>query len=135
MLPGARRDAVPPSRFFYTAKASRSERNSGLDAMDEKDILWSSGEQNPGSFQSPNTHRAARNFHPTVKPIDLMRYLCRMITPPNGLVLDPFAGSGSTGVAAKLEGFHCILIEKEADYVEITKRRLGWAVHQPELFS
>lgn len=121
--------------FAYSPKADRGERNSGLEGLEERPMLWSSGTQNPGSFQAEGTRKQARNFHPTVKPIDLMRYLCRMITPPGGTVLDCFAGSGSTGVAAKLEGFHCILIEREADYVEIAKRRLGWAVNQPGLFD
>jgi site-specific DNA-methyltransferase (adenine-specific) len=58
-----------------------------------------------------------------------------MITPPGGTILDPFLGSGSTLVAAKLEGFKGIGIEKDLDYIEIAKRRLGWAVHEPELFS
>lgn len=62
--------------------------------------------------------------HPTVKPVDLMAYLCRLVTPPNGLVLDPFAGSGSTGMACLREGFRAILIEREAEYVADIQRRL-----------
>jgi site-specific DNA-methyltransferase (adenine-specific) len=65
--------------------------------------------------------------HPTVKPVDLMQYLCRLITPPGGTVLDPFAGSGSTGEAAYREGFNCVLIEREADYVEDIRERLRLA--------
>lgn len=65
------------------------------------------------------------NPHPTVKPTALMRYLCRLVTPPGGVIIDPFAGSGSTGIAAKLEGFSGILIEKEAAHIEIIRRRLG----------
>lgn len=65
------------------------------------------------------------NNHPTVKPIDLMRYLCRLVTPPNGIVLDPFMGSGSTGKAAKLEGFNFIGIEKESDYIKIAESRIA----------
>jgi len=68
--------------------------------------------------------RDEANTHPTVKPTDLMRYLCRLVTPPNGTVLDPFMGSGSTGKAAKLEGFAFIGIEREADYLEIAKARI-----------
>lgn len=64
--------------------------------------------------------------HPTVKPIDLMRYLVRLITPPGGVVLDPFAGSGSTGVAAMLEGFESILIEREAQYVADIARKVAF---------
>ena len=66
----------------------------------------------------------ARNNHPTVKPTALMRYLCRLVTPPGGIVLDPFMGSGSTGKAAILEGFRFIGIEREAEYVEIAKARI-----------
>lgn len=65
--------------------------------------------------------------HPTVKPVDLMAYLCRLVTPPNGVILDPFAGSGTTGLAAMREGFDCILIEREAQYVADIERRLAWA--------
>ena len=69
--------------------------------------------------------RGEGNKHPTVKPIKLMEYLCRLVTPPNGIVLDPFAGSGSTLIAARNEGFGFIGIEREADYIEIIYRRLG----------
>lgn len=73
-------------------------------------------------------HRmAVRNTHPTVKPTDLMRYLCRLVTPPGGIVLDPFMGSGSTGKASKLEGFQFIGIEREAEYLEIAKARIEGA--------
>ena len=68
--------------------------------------------------------QSKQNSHPTVKPISLMKYLCRLITPPDGIVLDPFAGSGSTCIACKMEGFNYIGIEKEAEYVEIAKHRL-----------
>jgi DNA modification methylase len=121
------------SRFFYCAKASRSERNAGLEGMEESKMLWSSGTQNPGSFQSPNTHRAAQNYHPTVKPISLMRYLCRLVTPPKGIVLDPFMGSGTTGCAASLEGFEFIGIEREPEYMEIAERRIAYYQKQPSL--
>jgi site-specific DNA-methyltransferase (adenine-specific) len=71
--------------------------------------------------------RGAGNVHPTVKPTDLMRYLCRLVTPPGGVVLDPFAGSGSTGKAAVLEGFRFLGIEREAEYVEIARARIASA--------
>jgi len=74
-----------------------------------------------------------RNYHPTVKPTALMRYLCRLITPPGGVVLDPFMGSGSTGKAAALEGFGFIGIEKEAEYMAIAERRIEHARMQPAL--
>ncbi len=72
------------------------------------------------------------NTHPTVKPTDLMRYLCRLVTPPGGVVLDPFTGSGSTGKAAILEGFRFIGIEREAEYVEIAKARIAAAQAMPK---
>lgn len=74
------------------------------------------------------------NNHPTVKPTDLMRYLCRLVTPPNGIVLDPFMGSGSTGKAARLEGLNFIGIEREAEYVEIAKARIDAAI-KVDLFA
>lgn len=67
------------------------------------------------------------NIHPTVKPTDLMRYLCRLVTPPGGIVLDPFTGSGSTGKAAILEGFQFVGIEREAEYIEIARARIEHA--------
>jgi site-specific DNA-methyltransferase (adenine-specific) len=81
--------------------------------------------------------RGEGNSHPTVKPVALMRYLCRLVTPPGGLVLDPFAGSGTTGIAAKAEGFRFLGIEREPQYVEIARRRCAHAAEtrQPELFD
>jgi site-specific DNA-methyltransferase (adenine-specific) len=67
----------------------------------------------------------AGSSHPTVKPVALMRWLCRLVTPPGGIVLDPFAGSGSTGQAARDEGFGCVLIEREGDYASDIRRRLN----------
>jgi site-specific DNA-methyltransferase (adenine-specific) len=72
------------------------------------------------------------NHHPTVKPTELMRYLCRLVTPPGGVVLDPFTGSGSTGKAAVLEGFRFIGIEREAEYVEIARARIAAVMPKPE---
>jgi site-specific DNA-methyltransferase (adenine-specific) len=118
-------DSGSAARFFYCAKADRADRNEGLQGLPEKPLLWSSGEQNPGAFQSPNTNRAAQNNHPTVKPTDLMRWLVRLVTPPGGVVLDPFLGSGSTLKAAELEGFDGIGIEREAEYIEIARRRIA----------
>jgi site-specific DNA-methyltransferase (adenine-specific) len=89
-------DSGSASRFFYCAKASKSDRSDG-------------------------------NNHPTVKPTELMRYLCRLITPPNGIVLDPFMGSGSTGKGAILEGFDFIGMELDPEYVEIAKSRIEYA--------
>jgi site-specific DNA-methyltransferase (adenine-specific) len=94
-------DTGSAARFFYCAKAGKSDRGAG-------------------------------NIHPTVKPTDLMRYLCRLVTPPGGTVLDPFMGSGSTGAAAMLEGFQFIGIEREAEYVAIARERIE---SRKDLFS
>lgn len=75
--------------------------------------------------------RGAENVHPTVKPTDLMRYLCRLVTPPGGVVLDPFTGSGSTGKAAVLEGFRFVGVEREAEYVEIARARIAAVAPKP----
>lgn len=114
-----------PSRFFYCAKASRADRNHGLEAFEAKPLHWSSGDANPGSFQSEGTDKTARNPHPTVKPTDLMRYLCRLVTPPGGTVLDPFMGSGSTGRGAVMEGFSFIGVEMDASYYDIADARIA----------
>lgn len=127
------------SRFFYCAKASKSERNKGLEGMPVK-----SGERNQelganaSHRQANQKERAAgishverqqnQNHHPTVKPQKLMQYLIRLITPPKGVVLDPFMGSGSTGVAAKTLGFKFIGIEREKEYLKIAERRIEAAV-------
>ena len=74
----------------------------------------------------PPSHPMRKNIHPTVKPIDLMRYLCRLITPPGGTVLEPFMGSGSTGIGAIKEGFDFIGIEREKEYFEIAKARIEY---------
>lgn len=125
-------DTGSAARFFYCAKASRKERNDGCEGFEDKPLLWSSGEANPGSFQAEGTKRAAQNNHPTVKPTDLMRYLCRLVTPPGGLVLDPFAGSGSTGRGAILEGFRFLGIERDPDYAAIAEARIAAVMPKPE---
>lgn len=126
MKPGARRlDTGSAARFFYCAKVGRAERDVGLQGFEKKAMNWSSGEKSPGTFQSENTDRSARNHHPTVKPVELMRYLIRLITPPGGTVLDCFAGSGSTLRAADIEGFDAIGIEQNPEYAEIAKHRIN----------
>lgn len=115
------------ARYFYCAKASRADRDDGLDGFEKKPLLWSAGTQNPGSFQSAGTDKSARNPHPTVKPTELMRYLCRLVTPPGGTVLDPFMGSGSTGRGAVLEGFSFIGVEMDASYFDIADARIAAA--------
>lgn len=118
-------DSGSAARFFYCAKANKKDRNEGLDGFAEK----RPDERTPkamGTFEEKGVAKQA-NHHPTVKPTDLMRYLVRLVTPPNGTVLDPFTGSGSTGKAAVLEGFSFIGIEQSAEYVEIATARIKWA--------
>ena len=122
------------SRFFYCAKASSAERNAGLDGLPasaEKRTTTPtstvhngrSGSQRVDEREYVPVPRA--NTHPTVKPIDLMRWLVRLVTPPQGMVLDPFAGSGTTGIAAVLEGFDFIGHERESEYVAIARARIA----------
>ena len=113
------------ARFFYVPKASRSEREAGLDGMEEQITLrYGEMAQGPLLQQTPSKPSKQANHHPTVKPVALMSYLCRLITPPNGTILDPFCGSGSTGVAAIREGFKFVGIELNPDYAEISTRRI-----------
>lgn len=114
------------SRFFYCAKVSSSERNAGLEGM--PDVEAGIGDDRPSgqsmSRLDGRPPRVTKNHHPTVKPQKLMRYLARLITPPGGTVLDPFMGSGSTGLAAKSEGFGFVGIEREQEYFEIAQKRM-----------
>ncbi len=112
------------SRFFYIAKSDRSERNAGLHQFKEKPMIWSSGTQNPGSFQSENTNRSSQNFHPTIKPIKLIQYLQRLVTPKGGLTYDPFGGSGTSALSASNEGFNWILSELISEYCDIANKRI-----------
>lgn len=116
------------ARFFYCAKPSKAERNAGLDGMPEKRPDERS-DIGMGTFVEKGVGKQS-NFHPTVKPITLMRYLVRLVTPPNGTVLDPFAGSGTTLVAATLENVNSVGIELTADYLPIIEGRLAWAKEQ-----
>lgn len=125
------------SRFFYVAKASKRERNAGLEGMPTQVLATTTGQTRPNKparlGADPHAvQEPVANHHPTVKPIKLMEYLCKLITPPVGTILDPFCGSGSTGVAAKRLGFKFMGIEREADYVEIAKRRIGHATEPEE---
>ena len=132
MKPGARRlDAGSAARFFYCAKASKVDREEGLDAFaaiarpngnkwTDQDYRVASGERPASAESGPR-----RNTHPTVKPTALMAYLCRLVTPPGGTVLDPFMGSGSTGVAAVREGFAFIGIELDPAYLAIARARIA----------
>ena len=115
------------ARFFYCAKASKADRDEGCEGMEAR-FAPTMGNGIGGKEHDPETGTPKRNHHPTVKPTDLMRYLCRLITPPGGIVLDPFMGSGSTGKAAVLEGFNFIGIERELEYIEIAKARIHAAI-------
>ena len=111
------------ARFFYTPKACKDDRDDGCEMMDAKQYSHDGREKRLENAYQRNDSKA-QNFHPTVKPTDLMRYLCRMVTPTGGIVLDPFTGSGSTGRGAVLEGFRFIGCEMDADYIEIAKARI-----------
>ena len=127
------------ARFFYCAKASKRDRNEGLDGFEAKNNgkmmrnANNTSEEPSVGFERFATEPSA-NHHPTVKPTDLMRYLCRLITPPNGTVLDPFMGSGSTGKAAMYEGFKFIGVEMTDEYLPIAKARIEFAVSDNEGF-
>jgi len=134
--PSNRGDSGSAARFFYCAKASKKERDMGCGDMPDVDgghyrqDEWS--RQNMGN--TPDAKRlSVKNNHPTVKPIALCKYLIKLITPPNGIVLDMFAGSGSTLVAAKTLGYKFIGIEKEKDYCAIAEKRI--AAIKKELFK
>lgn len=125
------------SRFFpvfkYQAKPSRKEREAGCDNLDTKSMGMSNGAQlhgegyDKGQDIGLNRVVQVKNNHPTVKPIALMEWLVTLVTPPNGVVLDPFMGSGTTGIAAVQKGFSFIGIEREAEYLEIARARLAAA--------
>jgi len=121
------------ARFFYCAKASKADRDEGLDEIEAKACgLRDSCRFNSGGrtlvdgewVETGSEPRPKRNSHPTVKPTALMRYLCRLVTPPGGLVLDPFMGSGSTGRGAVAEGFRFVGIELDPDYTAIAEARI-----------
>ena len=122
------------SRFFYHAKASTKERNFGLDDLpsrspgeltSRKDGAAGTSNPRAGAGRDTGSGVKKKNTHPTVKSLKLMQYLVRLVTPLNGIVLDPFMGSGTTGIAAKLEGMRFVGIEKEEEYMEIAKLRIA----------
>lgn len=122
------------SRYFYTAKTNQAERNAGLHGKKEGQYS-SDGRQKEIENPFQRNKSVAANTHPTVKPVELMRYLVRLVTPKAGLVLDPFMGSGSTGMAAREEEFKFIGIEKEEEYYEIAKARIKNVKPQLKLFD
>jgi site-specific DNA-methyltransferase (adenine-specific) len=120
-------DSGGASRFFYCAKASKSERNAGLEGMPEITARSGMGGKMPIDDDGKERDRfqsTQSNHHPTVKPIKLMEYLIKLITPENGIVLDPFMGSGSTGVAAKNLNRSFVGVEMDEKYIEIAEKRI-----------
>jgi site-specific DNA-methyltransferase (adenine-specific) len=118
------------ARFFYTPKAGREDREEGCNGLEARTgaeavgrVEGAAGTAHPRSGAGGGIS-TVRNHHPTVKPTDLMRYLCRLVTPPGGTVLDPFTGSGSTGRGAVLEGFDFIGCELSPEYAEIARARI-----------
>lgn len=120
------------ARFFYCAKASRADRNEGLSHMPKQSggMVSETSGQHITRRDADYKPQPRANIHPTVKPTTLMQYLCRLITPPGGVVLDPFMGSGSTGKAAVLEGFRFVGIEREEEYFPIAEGRIQWALDE-----
>lgn len=129
-------DTGGPSRFFYVSKASKAERNRGLDDLPDVMTGMSNGAQihgegyDAGQGIGLNRVIAKKNHHPTVKPLDVMKYLVTMVTPPGGVVLDPFAGSFTTLVACAELGFPAIGIDIEEEYAEIGAKRIDWVLDQ-----
>lgn len=127
------------ARFFYVAKASQEERNFGLYDFEEVEVRGGGGRAKQGydldNEEEKRLHLVSgkfgavkakkKNIHPTVKPIELMRYLVRMVTPKNGICLDPYLGSGTTAIACKMENINYIGIELMPEYAEIAKARIG----------
>lgn len=135
-------DEGSAARFFYCAKASRKDRDEGLELFEQKMVASSMARvsqlQGEEATCISGTKNPRANTHPTVKPTDLMRWLCRLVTPPGGIILDPFMGSGSTGRAALLEGFRFIGCEREDEYMPIAQARIGAVLQKAEpdnLFS
>jgi len=126
-------DSGSAARFFYCAKASKRDRNEGLDgfALKKNSKMYRTANNTSDTisagFERFDTAPQSNN-HPTVKPTSLMQYLVRLVTPPHGIVLDPFMGSGSTGKACAYEGFDFIGIDQSKEYVEIAKARIDFAL-------
>ena len=123
------------ARFFYCAKANKNDRNEGLEEFEDRKKVFNGKAALPspsndveGSVNEKFSTHPQKNHHPTVKPTALMRYLCKLVTRTDGIVLDPFCGSGSTGKAAILEGFRFIGIEKDPEYHKIADARINFAL-------
>jgi len=121
------------ARYFYSAKASRAERELGLADFAPETVGDGRQAANDTADQRGKTER--RNTHPTCKPVSVMRWLVRLITPPGGTIVDPFTGSGTTGVAAALEGFGFIGCELSTEYVEIARARIAHARKFPAMWE
>jgi site-specific DNA-methyltransferase (adenine-specific) len=128
---GGYEDSGSAARFFYCAKASPTDRNEGCEDIEPQKTDNCRKDGSPTLVHRPTTKHG--NHHPTVKPTSLMQYLCRLVTPKNGIILDPFMGSGSTGKAAILEGFNFVGIEKEADYANIARKRCEYAKNRTDI--
>jgi len=128
-------DSGGPSRFFYCAKASRKERNAGLEGMEEREKIYRATANGTGEVSKGMERFSShmQNHHPTVKPLTLMRWLVKLVAYPGDTVLDPFMGSGTTGVACAMEGRKFIGIEREVEYIEIARRRIEAASAQERL--
>ena len=124
-------DSGSAARFFFTAKASRAERELGCEGLPTHTAAEAThSKEGQARLDSPRTGagrtaNAIRNVHPTVKPLALMRYLCRLVTPPGGTVLDPFSGSGTCGMAALLEGFRYVGMELLEEHATIARARIS----------
>jgi len=127
-------DKGGPSRYYFCAKASKAERNAGLEHLAARSKVFNGQSAEPSKdmkdVETRFTTQPSPNDHPTVKPIKLMRYLCRMVTPPDGVLLDPFCGSGSTLVAAVHEGFCAVGIDADEHSLEIAKGRIEHAIKE-----
>jgi DNA modification methylase len=121
------------SRFFYQAKASKRDRNEGLEGLETKRAGSLNMRTDAHSVANGMDTGSRQNFHPTVKPTQLMRYLIKLVTPPGGTVLDPFTGSGSTGKAALLDGYKFVGAELTAEYLPIIEGRLRWALEHADV--
>jgi DNA modification methylase len=136
-------DTGGASRFFYCPKTSKTDRNEGLEDFKGKQIgtynahssdleIYGGSSLGAASMSGNNKMpQPKQNFHPTVKPTDLMLYLIRLVTPTGGTTLDPFMGSGSTGKAAVRGGFDFIGIEREKEYIEIAEARIQYEKDNP----
>lgn len=120
-------DSGSAARYFYCPKASKKDRNQGCEELEEKQYSFD-GRNTPIENAYQRNKSISNNNHPTVKPTELMKYLIRLITPKDGIVLDPFMGSGSTGKAALLEGYSFIGIELSEEYLEIARKRIEYII-------